>query len=66
MKYCSHCGNQLLDEAVMCPKCGNMVSQNQTAPSKKTNGKQQALAALSIILGIAVIVITIVIVLSQL
>lgn len=22
MKYCSHCGNQLVDEAIICPKCG--------------------------------------------
>lgn len=22
MKYCAHCGNELLDEAVICPKCG--------------------------------------------
>ena len=22
MKYCTHCGNELLDEAVICPKCG--------------------------------------------
>ena len=22
MKYCSHCGAELLDEAVICPKCG--------------------------------------------
>ena len=22
MKYCTHCGAELLDEAVICPKCG--------------------------------------------
>lgn len=22
MKYCSKCGNELMDEAVFCPKCG--------------------------------------------
>ncbi len=25
MKYCSKCGNELFDEAVMCVKCGCMV-----------------------------------------
>ena len=25
MKYCTHCGNQLLDEAIVCPKCGCAV-----------------------------------------
>lgn len=22
MKYCTYCGNELLDEAIICPKCG--------------------------------------------
>lgn len=22
MKYCANCGNELVDEAVVCPKCG--------------------------------------------
>ncbi len=26
MKFCSHCGKELLDEAVMCPGCGCMVA----------------------------------------
>lgn len=26
MKYCSKCGNELLDEAVICPKCGCPVA----------------------------------------
>lgn len=25
MKYCVHCGNELLDDAVICPKCGCRV-----------------------------------------
>ena len=25
MKYCAKCGNELLDEAVVCPKCGCAV-----------------------------------------
>ena len=25
MKYCSHCGRELLDEAVICPSCGCRV-----------------------------------------
>ena len=32
MKYCSKCGNQLLDEAVFCPKCGCAVD-NRYAPT---------------------------------
>lgn len=26
MKYCSHCGQQLNDNAIICPKCGCAVS----------------------------------------
>ncbi len=33
MKYCSHCGNVLLDEAVLCPSCGCAVA----ATYKTTN-----------------------------
>lgn len=30
MKYCSKCGNELLDEAVICPKCGCPVPDMKT------------------------------------
>ncbi len=29
MKYCAHCGNELLDEAVICPKCGCRVENGK-------------------------------------
>ena len=29
MKYCSHCGNELLDEAVVCPRCGCRVESQR-------------------------------------
>ena len=32
-KYCEKCGNQLLDEAIMCPKCGCAVAGKQ--PTKE-------------------------------
>ena len=25
MKYCSYCGNELVDAAVVCPRCGRAV-----------------------------------------
>ena len=38
MKYCSKCGNELMDEAVICTKCGCMVEMiSATSPVKKTN-----------------------------
>lgn len=27
MKYCTNCGNELKDEAVICPKCGTQVGE---------------------------------------
>lgn len=30
MKYCTHCGGELADEAVLCPNCGSAVPQAQT------------------------------------
>lgn len=37
MKYCSKCGNELLDEAVICPKCGCMVEGTKNLNIQKTN-----------------------------
>lgn len=30
MKYCTHCGAELMDEAVICPSCGCSVGQSTT------------------------------------
>lgn len=38
MKYCTHCGKELFDEAVMCPGCGTMVAQ--PVPQKKIKEKK--------------------------
>lgn len=36
MKYCAKCGNELMDEAVICTKCGCAVQQiSTTAPAEK-------------------------------
>ena len=36
MKYCIKCGNELRDEAVMCPKCGGEVENvPQSEPQQK-------------------------------
>lgn len=37
MKYCSKCGNELLDEAVICPKCGCAV---EAVPSMTSSANQ--------------------------
>lgn len=34
MKYCSHCGAQIMDDAVVCIHCGCATASNTTAPKK--------------------------------
>lgn len=38
MKFCAHCGNQLLDEAILCPKCGcaTIHQKNTSVISEKS------------------------------
>lgn len=38
MKYCTHCGAQLLDEAVFCPKCGCAASRKNLEPDVPSTG----------------------------
>lgn len=44
MKYCRSCGNELLDEAVVCPKCGCAVegAKNPVIASKPSGLKSVA------------------------
>lgn len=32
MKYCSHCGSEIHDEAVICVRCGCSVESNRQVP----------------------------------
>ena len=56
MKYCQKCGNELVDEAVVCPGCGCAVEQ-----PKKGNGGNDGLAIASkifLILGCIAILLS--------
>ena len=35
MKYCSHCGKDLLDEAVICPSCGCRVDSTTATKAEE-------------------------------
>ena len=50
MKYCTHCGHELLDEAVMCPYCGCMVNP-PIKQEVKSNG-DSTLLLIAFIVGI--------------
>ena len=39
MKYCLHCGKQLVDEAVACPGCGGSVDPIEPQTVEKTEEK---------------------------
>ena len=39
MKYCVKCGNELVDDAVICPKCGCATELYNASESKENNDK---------------------------
>lgn len=53
MKYCSHCGSELLDEAALCPKCGCMVNEIVTTTTVKEKLKTNVCALIGFILSLA-------------
>ena len=40
-KFCSHCGEKIAKEAVICPKCGCQVAATQAAPNIIINNSNQ-------------------------
>lgn len=56
MKYCSKCGNELLDEAVICPKCGCATEPPSSHTDKLiAENRRSKLATGSILNNIAAI-----------
>lgn len=51
MKYCTHCGTQLVDEAVFCTGCGCAV---ETPPAKKGTSTLATVAKIFMIIGCVV------------
>lgn len=47
MKYCSHCGNELLDEAILCPKCGCPVEGGALSPRREKENESRAISPTS-------------------
>ncbi len=40
MKYCKHCGAEVADEAVICPKCGcSLTNENPLTTAKSKSDK---------------------------
>ena len=56
MKFCTKCGNQLLDESVICPKCGCSTETEIKTPTpqlKTISPKPFPLFLLFVIIGLA-------------
>ena len=53
MKYCSKCGNQLFDEAVICPQCGCATGYQEHTIRKQTS-TMQTVAKIFMIIGTVV------------
>ena len=54
MKYCTHCGKELLDEAVICPGCGCRVED--TEPKKESFIEEDDKKILHLIIKIFMII----------
>ena len=54
MKYCTHCGAELLDDAVLCPKCGCWV---KTPTSTQPKARKNICALVGFILSMASILL---------
>ena len=55
MKYCAHCGAELLDEAVVCPKCGCWTNDNNKV-AEVSRPKLSKLALTGFILSLVSVV----------
>ena len=57
MKFCSHCGKEVMDDAVICMNCGCQVGDTM---SSQTNGSNVGLVVLSVLIPIVGIILAIV------
>ncbi len=52
MKYCTKCGAELVDEAVVCTKCGCIVDPSfQMQQTQKPEKESKAIGILAIVFG---------------
>ena len=76
MKFCNHCGNQVLDEAVICPKCGCPIAETapveanapmgmNAAPVEKKSKKKLFLIGGIALAVIALIVVLVIVIVSK-
>ena len=49
MKYCSHCGKELDDDAIVCVECGRLAPSSEQKKERVSNGLRLASKILMII-----------------
>ncbi|MBO7310795.1 MAG: zinc ribbon domain-containing protein [Clostridia bacterium] len=52
MKFCSHCGKELLDAAVVCPYCGCDVDRNAAVRTQNDDAPNMGYAVLGFFIPI--------------
>jgi len=58
MKYCSHCGAEVHDEAVVCVKCGcNITQAPKPAVVKQEDSTMTTIVKVFLIIGCVVLII---------
>ena len=60
MKYCTHCGAELRDEAVLCPKCGCWVNGAVTPTLRQPTRKLNISALVGFILSMVSVVLVVI------
>ena len=56
MKFCSKCGNELLDEAVMCPKCGCPVNEKNSLKKQNNDSLRKVVGVILILISLTIII----------
>lgn len=55
--FCSKCGNEVVDDAVICPKCGCKITKNELALKEEDTPKTGMGILLGLLLGIIGLII---------
>ena len=56
MKYCEKCGNELFDEAVICPKCGCAVRYEKPQKTGEPSARINVCALVGFILSLVSVI----------
>ena len=57
MKFCTHCGKEIMDAAVICPNCGCSTQANNTAVTGTPDAPNTGMAVLGFFIPLAGLII---------